>query len=76
MISLPHPRDCSLRQGVKRARSIRRCGNGHPILPGDRVVYWVGIIDGEWAPWEECVVCVEHGWGMPWLARYWTEVPA
>ena len=52
----------TFRCGMVTVRKPRTCGNGHPILPGDTIRQWVGIVDGEFSPWEECARCVELGW--------------
>jgi hypothetical protein len=59
----------TFRQGTRRVRVMRRCTNGHVLMPGDRVRFWVGIVDGEFSPWEECITCVALDYGLPWLRQ-------
>ena len=60
----------AIREGSKIVREARYCSNGHPILPGDRVRFHIGINDSQFDVFEECVECVRRGWAVGFLDKY------
>lgn len=45
------------RRGIKTVRKPRKCSQGHDLKPGDRVAFYVGIVEYDFTDWEECARC-------------------